>query len=288
MQEEYNTKVGLFYGILTFTMWGLFPILFKSIKNIDAVVILSYRIIFSMCFLILFAKARHRFSSIKAHLADKKMVKKIFISAFLLALNWGVYIYGTNSSQILEVGLGQLMAPLAVILLGAIILKEKLNLQTKIAILLMIIAVSIQVYSLHKIPIIALTLAMDFGFYAILKKKIKIDALDGIFIENLFMFPFGLAFACFSMSRGVFLNLDSNLLVLILSGLLTILPLLTMSMAAKNLPMTTMGIVQYITPTIGILLAIFVYNENVNIYKMISFTIIMIAILISILPNKKG
>lgn len=277
-----DENIAFLVGVLTFIMWGLFPIYFKQFDpNISAFEILSHRIIWSVVFLLIFIKINGKMRSLRQILHLKKVVFMLMITGFFIASNWGIYIYAVNSNQILESGLGYLINPLFSMLLGAIFLKERLSLSGKISVCLVFIAIFIQFYALGRVPFISILLPASFAIYGLLKKQLRVGSMEGLFVETMLLFPIALAYVLFlgGFDKSHF-GFDKTGFLMVCSGLVTIAPLITFNFAAKKLKLSTLGFLQYISPTSQILVAWLVYNENLDIYKIISFGLIWLGILI--------
>ena len=284
-----SQTTALLLGISTFLMWGIFPIYFKMLEQASALEVLAHRIIWSVVFLLIFIKYKNRIRILQEILHNKKTLKMLFITGIFIASNWGIYIYAVNSDRILESGLGYFINPLFSMLLGAIFLKERLNFVGKISVFLVFIAIAIQIYALGKIPFISIILPASFAIYGLLKKKLAVPSMEGLFVETMLLFPFALLYALFlcGSGRGEF-GLNHLAPIFIFSGIVTVLPLITFNLAAQKLKLSTLGFMQYISPSMQILIAVFMYGENLDIYKMISFIIIWISIAIVSIDSLKG
>ncbi|CZE50285.1 EamA family transporter RarD [Campylobacter geochelonis] len=281
MKIKPNAKIGLFYGVASFTMWGLFPVYFKLLSNVGATEGLAHRLFWSVIFLYFFIVFTHKTKSLTRILHKRKLVKKLLISGVFITLNWGIYIYAVFSSQILEASLGQLINPLFFMFLGAIFLKERLNLAAKISIFIVFVAIAIQIYALGKIPFISIFLPASFAIYGLLKKRLQIPPMEGLFIETMMFLPLTLGYVIYLEFSGVgSFTHGYTWLLLILSGLVTIVPMITFNIAAKHLSLSTLGFLQYTTPTIGVFLAVLAYGEHLNNAKIASFILIWISIAI--------
>lgn len=284
-----SQTTALILGISTFVMWGIFPIYFKMLEHASALEVLAHRIIWSVVFLLIFIKYKNRIRTLQEILHNKKTLKTLFITGLFIASNWGIYIYAVNSDQILESGLGYFINPLFSMLLGAIFLKERLNLAGKISVFLVFIAIAIQIYSLGKLPFISIILPASFAIYGLLKKKLAVPSMEGLFVETMLLFPFALLYGLFLCSSGnAEFGLNRLAPIFIFSGIVTVLPLITFNLAAQKLSLSTLGFMQYISPTMQILIAVFMYGENLDFYKIISFIIIWIGIAIVSIDNLKG
>lgn len=281
MGSKNETTKGFIYALATFMMWGVFPIYFKFIQHIGSVEILAHRIIWSFVILIILLRIKQKFSNLKILLKDKKLVFMLFLCGILIATNWGVFIYAVMTDRILQTSLGYFINPLLSILLAAIFLKEKLSLAAKLSVFLAFIAICIQVISMGELPVISIILPLSFAIYGLLHKKISVPSLEGLFIETMLIFPIGMFYLTYLgiNHQGSFgFNLDGILLMI--SGLVTILPLLTFNSAALRLNLSTVGYMQYISPTISMLIAVFLYNEELGISKLISFGLIWLGLFI--------
>lgn len=284
-----SQTTALILGISTFVMWGVFPIYFKMLEHASALEVLAHRIIWSVVFLLIFIKYKNRIRNLQEIIHNKKTLKTLFITGIFIASNWGIYIYAVNSDQILESGLGYFINPLFSMLLGAIFLKERLNLAGKISVFLVFIAIAIQIYSLGKLPFISIILPASFAIYGLLKKKLAVPSMEGLFVETMLLFPFALLYGLFLCGSGsAEFGLNRLAPIFIFSGIVTVLPLITFNLAAQKLSLSTLGFMQYISPTMQILIAVFMYGENLDFYKIISFIIIWIGITIVSIDNLKG
>lgn len=275
MQKNPNT-LALITGIATFMMWGLFPIYFKLLENVPAIEVLAHRVVWSLLFLFMIIAYRKRIKNIIRYTGNKKLMRALFLTGVLIASNWGIYIYAVSTDRILYASLGYLINPLFSILLGAIFLKEKLSRPTKISICLVVVAIANEMYALGEIPFISLLLPGTFAIYGLLKKQIKIAAIDGLFFETMLIFPLAIIYLSFlGISGNGAFSFSKTGFLLAFSGIVTVLPLITFNFAAVHLKLQTIGFLQYISPIIAVLLAVFVYGEHLEMHKIISFTIIL-------------
>lgn len=275
MQKNPNT-LALITGIATFMMWGLFPIYFKLLENVPAIEVLAHRVVWSLLFLFMIIAYRKRIKNIIRYTGNKKLMRALFLTGVLIASNWGIYIYAVSTDRILYASLGYLINPLFSILLGAIFLKEKLSRPTKISICLVVAAIANEMYALGEIPFISLLLPGTFAIYGLLKKQIQIAAIDGLFFETMLIFPLAIIYLSFlEISGNGAFSFSKTGFLLAFSGIVTVLPLITFNFAAVHLKLQTIGFLQYISPIIAVLLAVFVYGEHLEMHKIISFAIIL-------------
>jgi len=277
-------QLGQFYAVLAFLFWGgLSPIYFKEVASVNSFEVLVYRVIFSVIFLIPLIFYKKETQKLFFVLKDKRKIYYLFISTFFISLNWLVFIWAIANEKILETALGYYINPLVNVLLGFLVFNEKMDKNQYIAIILALLAVLYQFISLGYIPVVSLVLAVSFGIYGMLRKKIEVGSIVGLFVEVLLLLPFAFIYLFYNYFNGgiAFIqNSDSyTSFMLTLAGLITIIPLLLFNGAATRMKLTTLGFFQYIGPTVAFLLAVFVYKEEFNIDKLITFTLIWIALI---------
>lgn len=276
-----NHQKGLALALATFIMWGIFPIYFKSIEHVGALQVLSHRIIWSFFLLFLFLYFFKKLKNVKRLLKIKKVTLNLLLTGLLISSNWGIYIYAVNLNHILEASLGYFINPLFSILLGAIFLKEKLNLAAKISIFIVFIAIFVQIYALGRLPFVSLILPFSFALYGLIRKKLSVPSFEGLFIETMLILPFALIFLTYLGVNGLSeFKPNLNGVLLFFSGLVTILPLLTFTASTRFLPLSTIGFMQYISPSLSMTVAVFIYGEELSLYKIISFGLIWTSLLI--------
>lgn len=283
-----ETKEGLFLAFFSFTFWGLTPIFFKLLQNVDAGEILFHRIFWSVIFLWIILSLKKDFSNLKLNLTNSKVKKQLLASGAIISANWLTYIWAITHNQILEVSLGYFINPLMSIMLGIFILKEKASFVEKVAIGIVALAVIYQIYMLGNLPMVSVILATSFPIYGLLRKQTNINSLQGLYVETKLMLPFGLLYFLYLVYAGEN-HFDGSFemvnFLLFLAGLVTVIPLLTFSVAAKRLKYSTIGYFQYIGPSINLILAIFLYNEKLSYEKFITFSLIWFALFLVTYDN---
>lgn len=287
-----QTKIGVICACGAFLMWGVFPIYFKILENISPYELLAHRIIWSFIILLIVIFLLRLTKQVIKILKNRKNIFLLFVTSLLISSNWLIYIAAVVSGHIAETSLGYFINPLVNIFLGMIFLKEKLDNVQKIAIFLVLAALIQEVIHIGKIPYIALGLAFSFGFYGLLRKKVQVNAFAGLFIETALLTPIAvfyiLVFVGFSQT-AYFDNLSTASL-LVISGPITVVPLLLFAASTARLKLSTVGFLQYLSPTVSFLLAIFIYNEALLMTRVITFILIWISLLIvtfnSILKSK--
>lgn len=280
-----NERLGQVYAVLAFLFWGgVSPIYFKETASVDSFEVLIYRIVFSVIILLPFILYKNELVTFLITIKDKKKIFYLFISTFFVSLNWLVFIWAIANNKILETSLGYYINPLIYVLFGFIFFKERMTRNQNIAIFLAVLAVVYQFYTLGNVPVISLTLALSFGIYGMVRKKINVGSLVGLFIEVLLLLPFALGYLVYLYFNGGVAFVQNNgfyiSFILALAGLITVIPLLLFNGAATRMKLATLGFFQYIGPTVSFLLAVYIYDEELNIDKFITFVIIWIALLI--------
>ena len=274
-----DAQKGFILSLATFIMWGVFPIYFKWIDGVGAVQILAHRIVWSFVLLFLYLWFSRRLYSVQLLLRNKKTLLALMTTGVLISINWGVFIYAVGKNQILETSLGYFINPFFSILLGALLLGEKLDTTAKIASGLVLVSIAIQIYALGKLPFISLILPASFALYGFIRKKIDVPSFAGLLNETAIIKPFAQLILNWSAKTGQSgLAFNKNGVLLVLSGLVTILPLLTYTAATHFLPLSTLGFMQYITPSISMLIAVFLYNEPLPASKLLGFALIWLGL----------
>lgn len=281
---------GFFVAFIVFTFWGLVPIFYKQLDTLDAFVVMSHRIIWSVIFLAIFLIIIGQFKKALSELKSLKMAFNLFLCGALISGDWGLYIYMIQKNLILETSLGYFISPLFGILFARVFLKEKMSKLGIISIALVLYSCLHEVFTLGSLPILSITLALLVNFYTIIRKKVYVSSIYGFFLETLLIAPFALIYLFYIPRTLAHFDIDYLGLLLALSGLVTLLPMLGFNYATQKLSLTLLSYMQYICPIISFLVAIFLYNEPINQDKLISFIIIFIAVALSIYDNvfKKG
>lgn len=280
------TQKGFILALATFIMWGVFPIFFKFIEGIAATEVLAHRIIWSALILLVILIITKKLNSVKRIAKIKKVTLTLAITGALIASNWGVFIYAINQNEILATSLGYFINPLFSILLGAIILKEELSPALKLSIFIVFIAIGVQIYAIGNLPLISIILPLSFALYGLLRKKLGVRTFEGLFIETIILTPFALLYLLYlAINNSSEFGINFNGIMLFLSGFVTILPLLTFNASTKYLKLSTIGFLQYISPTLSMIIAVFIYNETLDFYKIISFALIWISLAIATISN---
>lgn len=278
-------KLGVLYSVGAFTIWGFLPIYWKLIREVSSVAIVGHRIVWSFVFMIAIILVLRKWSIFKAELRrtfkNKKTALCITLAAITITINWLTYIWGVNNNHILETSLGYYINPLISILLGMIFLKERFNGLKWLAFLLAIAGVLYMSFHFGSIPWIALLLAFSFAIYGLLKKTVDLSAMFGLTIETLVLTPFA-AIYLFSLEAGHWSSIEwlsFTPLLLVGAGILTAIPLLLFASGAKRIPLSMLGFLQYIAPTMTLIIGVFVYHEPFSYVHLVSFILIWLGLL---------
>lgn len=278
-----STAAGVLYIVAAFTTWGLLPLYWKFLDRIPAEEIFAHRVLWSFVFIFFILVYRSGLNDARKVVVNPRSVFGIFICAVLISINWFVYIWAVNTGRVVESSMGYYMNPLIVVFLARVVLKEKLGFWKMVSLLLAFIGVTIITVQYGKVPWIALVLALSFALYGLAKKLVNVDPLVGLALETLMITPFALAYILLKQAKGIgalgSVPLVTTLLLLC-SGIATATPLLWFSEGAKRVPLSTVGFGQYISPTISLLLGIFVFKERFTTVHIISFGFIWCALVL--------
>ncbi|HAQ61350.1 TPA: EamA family transporter RarD [Candidatus Delongbacteria bacterium] len=274
---------GILSGICAYLLWGLFPIYWKILHHVPAIQIIGHRIVWSFIFLILIVVSANQWKNFRSAVMSKKVFGIYMVASALLTINWFVYVWGVNAGRIVETSLGYFINPLFSVLLGIVFLKEKLRLMQWIPVILAAAGVIYLTVDYGRVPWIALSLAFTFGLYGLVKKTAPLDSLFGLTFETAIAFPFALTYLIFVTTQGTGSFPQGNAandLLLVATGIITSVPLLLFAYAVRNIPLSTVGILQYIAPSIQFLIGVVVYREDFGKSDMIGFGLVWTALLI--------
>ncbi|KAA0259382.1 EamA family transporter RarD [Deferribacter autotrophicus] len=276
---------GFLASISAFIIWGILPFYWKKLIEIPALEILAYRI--SMTFILLAIYVTFKQGKKITYLFDKKIILTSAYSALFLALNWLIYVWGVNSNKIIECSLGYYITPLVSVLFGRIFFKEDFTKLQIISILFATVSVLLLTIKYGKFPYVAVSLAITFSFYSVFRKKSSVKSVNGLFLETAILTPVSIAYIVM-YGHNLFHLKTTITSLLIFSGFVTATPLLMYVYGIRTLRLSTVGMLQYIGPTLMFIIGLFVYKETFTTTHLISFLFIWIAIAIFIFePNKK-
>jgi len=282
MGERSSTTAGYIYTLQAFLAWGILPIYWKLLNSVPALEILSHRIFWSFIFLflwLLLTKQKRTWNLLK----QKKTRNSLLLSSLLIGSNWGLYIYAVNSNQIIEASLGYYITPLMNIMLGMLVLKEKLDKLKLSALIIASFSVLYLTLDYGQFPWIAIVLAVSFSIYGLIKKTAGIEAMPALNIETLLLTPIAAGFIGYKLIAGtgsLFVGSSSIDLLFIMSGVATTLPLYWFAKGAQRIPLSSVGFMQYIGPSIMLIIGIVMYGETFKQEQAIAFGLIWIALVL--------
>lgn len=269
-----NPRRGYLLGLSAYLIWGLFPLYFKAIEQVPALEIIVHRIVWSALFgaiLLLFWKHPGWWSELRR---QPRLLALLTLSGALIATNWLVYVWSVINGRMLEASLGYYINPLVNVLLGMLLLGERLRRLQWLAVALAGLGVAQQIWQLGSLPWVSLVLAFSFGFYGLIRKQAPVQALPGLVVETWLLLPIALAWLFLdpdSISRQPALWSSSEALWLIAAGPITLLPLLCFNAAARHLSFTTLGFLQYVAPTLVLLQAVWLFGEHLGSSELLAF-----------------
>ncbi len=274
---------GFGFALSAYLLWGFLPIFMKAVGHISPAEVIAHRVIWSIPIAGAVLIWLGRTQDLRVALRTPRMLLMAVVTAALITVNWGIYVWAIGAGHALDAALGYYINPLFSLFLGAVLLGEKLSAAQKWAIALAALAVMVLTFEAGKLPLVALGLTVTWGIYAYLKKSLPIGPNQGFFLEVLILLPFAIGYVIWAQATGVghFLQgVGWDTLLLLCCGVVTAIPLMLYANGAKLLRLSTIGIMQYIAPTMIFLTAVFVFGEDFGRGKMIAFPMIWVALVI--------
>ncbi len=276
VQQQKLYKSGLVYALLSYGIWGVFPLYWKLLSHVPPQQILAHRIVWSLLFLMIILTWRRERLFLQ-YLASPRILGILILTGALIGGNWFTYIYAVNNNHIVDASLGYYINPMVNILLGVVFLNERLTRVQIIAVAFALAGVAFLTFHYGKLPLISLFLAFSFGCYGLLRKKANLQSMPGLMVETLILAPVALWYLWHVNSAGIgafgHYSRFADLL-LILGGPVTALPLFWFGIAATRIPLSTLGFIQYLSPTIQLLIGIFVFSEPFDAAYLVSFGLV--------------
>lgn len=274
-------------GLSSYVLWGILPMYWKQLLAVQPYEILANRIYLSLIFVGLLFLCTGRGGELRSELQrvwqDKRLLLTMVASGAVVTMNWGIYIWAVNNGHIMDSSLGYYINPLINVCFGVVLFGERLSKLTWVAVGCAVLGVCLMIVRMGIFPWIALAIATTFAVYGVLKKKVKIGVQAGLFIETLAVTPLALAYVYYRSTLGLaaYQTADAlSLWILATTGIITATPLMMFAYAAKNIPLSTLGFLQYASPTISLLLGIFVYGENFTLEHLYCFGVIWVGLLL--------
>jgi chloramphenicol-sensitive protein RarD len=274
---------GVAYGLLAYGIWGFFPLYFHQLNHVAPMDILANRALWACVFVGFLLLITRQWGKVRQILGRPRQLAMLALAALLVGSNWLVFLWAVGNQQVVAASLGYFLTPLVNVLLGLVVLKERLNGKEKLAIGLAGLALLNEIILLGGMPWVSLFLAATFGTYGLVRKQIPVDALSGLWLETLVMLPVCFAYALWQAQSGhaVFVLDDlSTASWLVGAGVLTALPLIAFAAATQRLNLATVGMLMYINPTMQFLTAIYIFGEPLQAGKLITFTLIWLGLAI--------
>lgn len=273
----HNGLAGYSYAVGAYLIWGLFPVYWKWLSHVEALEVLAHRVVWTVPFVAVVLTVASRWYRVGAVIRDRRQVLTLTLTTILIAFNWGVYIWAVNHDQVVQASLGYFLTPLLSVLLGMLLFHERLRMWQWIALAIAAAGVANQVVFSHTPSWVSLSVGLSFAGYGALRKLVSCDSATGLFVETMLLAPvaFGWMWWLSATDAAAFLHTDwTTDSLLVLGGVVTGTPLLFYVAGAKRLPLATLGLIFYLTPTLQFLLGIFVYGEPMEFAQSITFMLI--------------
>ena len=274
---EGDSREGLLFAGGAFALWGLYPFYFKALAHVPALEIVAHRIVWSSLLLAVIIQVRGGWLFVRDALRDRRLRAGLAATTLLIATNWLIYVLAVTGGNVLDASLGYFLCPLVNVAFGVLVLKERLTKGQLAAVALAASAVVLLIAGLGIVPKIALFLAISFGLYGLLRKRLPVDPLSALFLECALLLPVALVIAVWLAADGTLRSAEGEpvtLLLLALSGVITVGPLLLFGLGAKRLRLTTIGVLQYIAPTMLFLEGALWFGEPLNPWRLTAFVMI--------------
>jgi chloramphenicol-sensitive protein RarD len=278
-----EARGGLGYGVAAYLLWGLFPLYWPLLEPAGAVEILAHRVLWSLLTMLVVVVASRRLPQLRAIFRRHRERNLLTVAAVVVAVNWGTYIWGVNHHRVVETSLGYFINPLVTVLMGVLILRERLRPWQWVALGIATVAVVGLTVDYGHPPWVALTLAFSFGTYGLAKKQAGVEAVESLTYETLVLVPVALAYLFWLGAAGDshFLGHGAgHALLLASTGVVTAVPLLCFGAAAIRVPMTTLGLLQYLAPILQFLLGVTVLDEHMSTMRWLGFGLVWVALVV--------
>lgn len=281
---------GIAYALICSVLWGILPIYWKALRPISSDVIIYYRIFWVgvVCFAV--ALKLYGWKGIKGPLKEKGALLKFTIAGILITANWSIYIWAVNANYVIQTCIGYYIEPLMVCVFGIVLFKEKLTKYKTTALIFACTGVIIVLVYFREIPLIALSIAITFAIYAAVKKSVNLPAILSLLYETMFLSPIALAVIIYLEATGqgaIGVGQPYQYILLMFAGVCTAIPLGMFSEAANRIPLVTLGILEYIAPSITLIIGIFLFKEPFDIVQFIAFAVIWVGLVIFTIGERK-
>jgi len=277
-----EARSGVIAGLIAYTLWGVFPVYFKLVESVSPLEVLAHRIVWAVFFGGLIILLRRQWTEVWRALTHRQMLQWLILAAILITVNWLTYIWAIQNDRIFETSLGYYINPLMYVVVGVVFFSDRLRRPQLLAVILAAIGVTVLATSGDNVPYVALVLGTTFTAYGVIRKKVVIGAMPGLFIETIVLFPFALTWLLWLINSdaSMFVAGDSRISVLLLlAGPITVIPLMCFAIAARRVTLTTIGFMQFLAPTLQFCTGLY-YGEALTTAHLICFGFIWLAVFI--------
>lgn len=284
---------GVGYGLAAYLLWGIFPLYFRLLERSGPIEVVAHRVFWSLVLCLIVVGATRGFPQLRRTLTTPRQVGLLAAAAALVTTNWGVYIYAVNSGHVVEASLGYFINPLVTVLLGVVILRERLRVLQWVAVGVGAVAVLVLAVDYGRPPAIALSLAASFGLYGLVKKQVgaQVSALTGLTTETVLIGPIAAAVIVWLQASGrggLTLDAPWHGLLLASTGVITVIPLLLFAASARRVPLATIGLLQYLTPILQLLCGLLVFHERMAASRWAGFGLVWLALVLLTVDSLRG
>lgn len=286
-----DSRRGVAYGLVAYVVWGLLIVYWHELTGLDAFELIAHRVVWSVVFLAIVLVVTRQVRSVAAVFRRPMLVLRLALAALLLATNWTSYVWCVTHGKVMETALGYFIAPVATVSLGVVLLRERLRTAQRWALLLASLAVVELTIGYGRVPVYALLIGVSWATYGLLKRVLPLVALHGLAAETLVLFPVAAALVTARTAGGHGIVQQASglqLVLLLLSGAVTAVPLLLFAAAARRIPLSKLGPLQYSVPTINFLFGVFVYHESLPGWRLAGFVLVWIALAVLVVDSVRS
>ena len=282
-QQRSDLRLGLLLGVGAYSLWGLFPLFFPLLEPATPLEVLAHRFVWSFVFLALIMTITRSWSRMHDVVRNRRVMLMLIAATVLISINWGVYIWAVNNDHVVEASLGYFINPLVVVLTGTLVLRERLRPLQWTAIGIAAVAVAVLTLGYGAVPWVALALALSWAGYGLVKKLAGVDPIASLAVETAYGTPFALAYIVVLQVQGQLVfghSSPGNTLLLMMTGVVTAIPLVLFGGATNRVPLSTIGVLQYLTPSLQFLLGVTVFGEQMPPARWVGFAIVWVALIV--------
>lgn len=291
MAERFSKKQGFWAAVLAYGLWGILPIYWKLLSSVSSLQILAHRIVWAAVFCLILLLSTKSMKSLRAALSSKRMVLLVIGAALIVTINWGIYIYAVTSNHVIESALGYYINPLLSVAFGGLFFHEKIDKWTGLAVGIATAGIVLAAILYARVPWISLLLALTFALYGAAKKSLNLSPITSLALETFIVTPLMLLFLVVVHSRGAgaFINKGFEIsALLMLAGVVTAIPLLLFGVAATSISLQALGFIQYFSPTLQLLIGLFLFNEKPDKAVVVAFVAVLMAVVIYVVTRIRG